>query len=804
MADEARLDVVIGADKAVSGGNAVNRAIDSIKNNFLELSAKVYVAEAAIEKVWSIASKGAQFEETLSRLNRQMAGFNSTGQLMVSTLQNVTSGTLGVDRAATMASRALAVGLNPDQVKTFTEAAILLKNVMGEELPQAFDEIVTAAVSGRAAVLGNIGVFVDLDEEVKKLAVSTGRTTDQITRQEKAMLTAKAITEQIGDASHRLTDGVLSDADRLKQVEARWENLWTTIGQGAKSTVIGTLDWLEKLKQGIAKFLPSNMAAGYIRAKGLDVGQPGSPLAEETFGRAIVADTLGNQGRTRDDFTQALSNKAQTQLPTALQGAQIDADRARKDQIIAGDLERIKAGLAEAEKLYEMDAQRQLITLQELVNAKGIFQQRELAAVGQTLSKELELENQSYAQRVKVGFESTEEKITEENRHKAEVIRINQELLTNTKAFGAASVLSTQQNELAKEQATEQSAKRNIEAWSSAYAIQERLRQQDIEDAKIYYQGEMDLANALYGGDEIIAQKERALMREQLAFKLRITQEEVDRLLFLRKSGDVTGAYEIAGSGGTQLNSRAVQGIVDSSTAADIRLAERANNDFFAGWARGLQKYSQDRDSAFGMSTDMARRVAQGMEQGFQTFFFNGISGKFQDFKDVLQNVLQFTEQIISQIAAQMVTVGIIKPGANAVMQSFGDIFGSGAGAATARGASNPALYGQGFADGGMGYFGSGTRVTLHGHEGIVPLPDGRSIPVTLRYAGSPQMSQPSQISIQVINQAGADVGVERNTDSTGKEEIKIMIQKAVDSNIAKGMHDKALNSRFKLSPGGG
>lgn len=806
MSDEARIEIGIGSDKAASGANAVNRAINSIKNNFLETSAKVFVVEQAIERLWRVGTKGAAFEETLSRLNRQMAGFNSTGQLMVSTLQTITSGTLGVDRAATMASRALATGLDPSQVQTFTQAAMLLKNVMGTELPQAFDEIITAAISGRAAILGNIGVYIDLDEEVKKLAVSTNRTADQITKQEKAMLTAKAITEQLGDATHKLTDGVLSDADRLKQVEARWDDLWTKIGQGAKTAVIGALDWMEKLKKGIEDSISKEMA-GRIKMQNAQPGNPNNPLTQEIFGQAIVQDTTGKVNRDRDLFTRKASEFVPTQLPSALQGAQIDAARGRKEQIIAGDLERTKAGLDAAAKLYEMDAQRQLITQEELVNAKGVFRQRELAATGQALSLQLQLENQTYAARTKVGFESTEERITEENRHKDKVIELSQAMLTNVQAFGIASVESTQENEQAKDQATEQSAKRMIEHWKSVYDIQEKLRQQDLEDAQVYYQGEADMANALYAGDEKIAQNERAMLREQLAFKLRLTQEEVDRMLFIRKSGDFTGAMDIAGRGGTQMNKRAIEGILESGTAKDILLAERANGDFFAGWTRGLQKYAQDRDSAFGMSTDMARRAAQGMEQGFQQFFFKGISGQFESFKDVLSGVLDFTKQIISQIAAQMVTIGIIKPGAAAIMGGIGNFFGpSGAEIAAARGANNPSLFGPGFAEGGVGNFGAGTVTTLHGTEGIVPLPDGRSIPVTLRYAGTPTSgAQPAQISIQVVNQvSGAEVGVERQTDSTGKEEILIMIKKATDANIAGGRHDKALGSRFGLTPGRG
>jgi len=61
------------------------------------------------------------------------------------------------------------------------------------------------------------------------------------------------------------------------------------------------------------------------------------------------------------------------------------------------------------------------------------------------------------------------------------------------------------------------------------------------------------------------------------------------------------------------------------------------------------------------MSQDMARRTAQGMEQGFQNFFFGVMEGKFKSFKDVLSGVLEFTKQIIAQMTAQLITMTIIR-----------------------------------------------------------------------------------------------------------------------------------------------
>jgi len=798
---EARIDVVIGSGQAQSGANAVRRAVDGVKGSFIDLSAKVFVAQQALDRVWTLASNGARFEETMGRLNRQMGQFHSNAHLMVGELNAITRGTLSVEQSATMASRALATGLNPDQIRTFTQAADALDDVLGTDLATAFDNIVQAAITGRTQILANIGVYIDLDEEVKKLAVSTNRTTDQITKQEKAMLTAKAITAQAGDALHKLSDGALSDADRLKQVEAKWDNLWTTIGQGAKTATITTLEWMEKLSRGIEKSIETEMK-GRREIQKNTPGNPNNPVTQEIFGRAIVQDATGNLARQRDAFSTSVGRAPIAQLPTSLQGSQLDAQRECRERGIQGELERTKAGLEAAGRLFELDAQRQLITQEELVHAKGEFRVRELAKTGETLSRQRQMEDEFHARRVSIGFESTEERIGEEERYRGKVFEINQALLANAQAFGQASTLNEQERAQARDTAIEQRGQRLVDSFKSTFEIQESLRRQDLDDAQTYYQGEFDMATARFAGDQEIARKERELLREQLAFKLRLTQEEVDRILFLRKSGDFEGVRQITGRADPNLGSRAVEGIVESATAKDILAAERANGDFFAGWSRGLQKYAQDRDSAFGMSADMARRTAQTMEQGFQKFFFDGMEGNFNSFKDVLSGVLDFTKQIVSQMAAQMITVGIIKPGAEALSGWF-----SGAGKQVDP-LSMPAFERKSFSSGGMDDFGSGQLAMLHGKEAIVPLPDGRSIPVTMRMpnvasgAGSPTVI--NHLKVEVINQMPREANVEVRQAGRGQDgsELLQVVIHAVGKAVAQGHMDSIMRTRYGLSPG--
>lgn len=793
---EARIDVVIGTAQAQAGAQNIQRAVNDVKAGVLGLTAAVATAGVVIERMWRAAKQGAEFEQTWTRLDRQMGNFHSRAQLIVGDLQQISQQTLSIDRAAALASRGLAAGLNPDQLRTFTEAADALGDVLGTDLPSAFEQIVQASSSGRTQILASIGVYVDLEEEVKRLAVSTGRTTEQITKQERAMLTANAITKQAGDAIGRLSDGALSDAKKLEQVEARWRNLWLTMEQGAKSAVIGTLDALATLRKAIDDNNPFRKAMEVVER--LQPGSPTNPKTQEIFGRAIVQNAQGALGRAPIGPTEPVKG-----LPPSLLAKQLDAERDRQGKALQDDLELVKMGFDGLSRLYDLDAQRQMLTQEDLVQMKGVLRLRDLDAQGETLNRQLELEKSFHDRRVRIGFESTEERIDEDERYRSKVFDLNQAVRKVEAETAAASQQNEAERDVARLAAESRRGQRLVDAARSEFEIRETMRQRDFDAQQAYYQGDLEMAQARFASDQEIAQKERHLLREQLAFKLRITREELDQILLLRQTGNTDLANRrLASQGDPLLPQGARQGLLESGTAKDMLLAERANGDFFAGWRRGLQQYARDRDSAFGMSQDMARRTAQGMEQGFQQFFFAPMDKHFRGYEDILDGLLNMTKQIVSQIAAQLMTVGIIQPLVGGLTSSLSSTTGlgsslfSGVGGRDVRGVDVMKMR-----------FASGGSFTVGGSGGTDSQPIGfMATPgelVTVTPPGKSGFGVQVPISINIMNQMpGAEVSAARRSMPGGGQEISVLITKRMNEAVSSGELDRAMRSRFGLTPG--
>ena len=80
-----------------------------------------------------------------------------------------------------------------------------------------------------------------------------------------------------------------------------------------------------------------------------------------------------------------------------------------------------------------------------------------------------------------------------------------------------------------------------------------------------------------------------------------------------------------------------------------------------------------------------------------------------------------------------------------------------------------------------------------------MPLPDGRSIPVTMRTMGNAPVNVP--ITINVANQIpGAEVKTQRSIGADGRQQIDMLIIQAVKNGVDNGTFDRNMQ-RFNLKP---
>ena len=343
----------------------------------------------------------------------------------------------------------------------------------------------------------------------------------------------------------------------------------------------------------------------------------------------------------------------------------------------------------------------------------------------------------------------------------------------------------------------EAAGRRIVEQTQKSVLAEEREQLIKNQEAWIQY-GEQ-----VGGSQEFFLNHRLDLVRLNLAKELDLTQDTAGRLLIAWQNHDEDLAQHIlATSDKTATQIEAIQLRALGNTK---RLIRESSDDVFAGWGEGMRAYMNNKDG-FGMSQDMARRTAQAMEQGFQTFFFDVMEGKVKTLKDVFGGLLNFTKQITAQVASQVAT--------KSVLSAFGfanggimpvERFAIGGVLSRSPYADLPV---QRYADGGitsrpqLAIFGEGAQ-----SEAFVPLPDGRTIPVTMKFAHAmPSGSSgggPVAITmpVNIINQhESAQVEARQSTGANGSPQLDVLILNVVKKGMAQGKFDSDLR-RFGSTP---
>ncbi len=796
---ESRLDVVINPTRAQSGARAVKSSLDSLKTSWIELTAKIFLAEQAVTRAWKAATAGADFEESLDRLNIQMDRYHSTAQIMINDLKNVSNGQLSNANAAQLASRALMEGLNPDQVKTFTQAADLLGDVMGTDLKTAFDSILQGLATGKTKMLANIGVYVDLEEETKKLALATNRTVDEITKEEKAAIGARAAIEMLDKRMSAFASSMPSEADKLKAMEVRFDDLILKAQRLAKTIVVDIADAFEELDKWMHKTNPFWKAN-----KAVDEATPGNinnPKTQEILGRSIIEDTKANVKRRQEFEAELRKAAANRPMDPKLRMINAEGQHDRNNQQID-----FRVNVRNDELDSALTHQRNYVEESLLLGSELLKREKKIAldrikvqadAIDAKIAEEKRFHKET------IGFaDTTEAKFNAEQKFQTKMAELeNQKSLVREKEYFARFDFNAQirSSELREE---EEKGRRLVESFISTYNVEQDLRHKSQDDALAHFTALQKFQDAYGTSRENQIQTEYDLVRANLAKQLDVTYDTAEKVLNAWRNSDHTHAEELIGE--TKLTWDQITTIMMNAMADQRNVSEKYSDDFFDGFAKSMKKYVTDQ-SVFGLGVDQARRVAQGMEQGFQRFFFDAMEGRLKSFKDVIQGITDFAKNLVSQMAATLITNSVLR-GITGVM-SGGPIGGAvgptgDVGGFTLREMGGVSRFAEGGisthpmlrkASGKMNLIGEGKY-----NEAYVPLPDGRTIPVTMKGMGQVPVGVSVPVKIDIHNEvSGADVQAESRTDADGMQQIKIMIVNAVDDAMKNGRLDKTMGLNF-------
>jgi hypothetical protein len=188
-----------------------------------------------------LGDRGSAVDDVRSSFAGFAAEAGSTADVMLGALRDATDRTISDFELMKMSTTALGSGLvkTKDDMATLAAGARLLADRTGGDTKTAFDSLTGSMASGRTTQLAQLGIFVDSEKAVKEYAKATNKTTDDVSKGEKAHAVAKATLAALKDELQRSGAVQVDFSDRMAQGKVAVQNFVDNLALAvAKSPVV--------------------------------------------------------------------------------------------------------------------------------------------------------------------------------------------------------------------------------------------------------------------------------------------------------------------------------------------------------------------------------------------------------------------------------------------------------------------------------------------------------------------------------------------------------------------------------------
>lgn len=208
------------ASKALSGFKQYQRELDKAQRGQKQFGASAEGAAGSFGRLAIQAAKGAAVflgvRTSISSVGQALEqgqafialerGFESlqerAGLLADVSLQKLRQASLGLAsdmQLLEQANLAMTLGLDPERFDQVAAAAIKLGRSVGLNVARSLDSVTVAIGRQSTRVLDNLGVVLQADSAYQELAKSLGKTTDQLTFQDKAIFEINQKAKQLAE-----------------------------------------------------------------------------------------------------------------------------------------------------------------------------------------------------------------------------------------------------------------------------------------------------------------------------------------------------------------------------------------------------------------------------------------------------------------------------------------------------------------------------------------------------------------------------------------------------------------------------
>ncbi|MEE9356484.1 MAG: phage tail tape measure C-terminal domain-containing protein [Methylococcaceae bacterium] len=697
-----------GTKDAGAQTTVFQKQLHKMRANMMDYAIVAGIVALATKAAWDFTFAGAQINEQMAALDRLAAKHNTTSEDMIANLRRVSKETITNAQIVKVTGKALVMGIAPDTLTTLMEVATAAARTMGKTADEMFADITLGTARMSKKILDNIGIIVDWEASYSKHAATIGVTVNMLNEEEKMIARTNAIKEKGAEIVDILNTKFLTQRERIDQLVTSFKN----VGDAAKQAFIDMI------------MPPEGIAANKKRIEW---------LKEEID---WIKKRHAQLGLRAGGGTRFKELQRELQALQALVGA--DKERISRQESLKKISATLNRNLVEFQKL-EKEAVKES-------RAKKLKRQYDvLLTTFEELVEKIRAKGATAPETMVQGW------IEARNKIKAilpgiteEIFRLeSKEQQTSLKKMAA---LYKKHFKVTGEYGADFVKTRTLQIKLEAKAQEDALRKmleetQGTEGEKIVVY--MASVKKIFDAEKIARAELKAIRRDYTQFTIAQLQQEL-------ANENLTGKKRL----------EVWREVQERIKAGNIGMFDA----FTAGSKNAVEQYGNDTQ----MMMDLGRKMTDSLTDNLGNAFFDMMSGA-KNFKEAFKDMARGVADDVMRMISKMLALQVVQA---AVGMGFSAVAWSGSGFTTqapglANGGVLPGGFApiKGFANGDivrsptLGMVGEGRF-----NEAVVPLPNGREIPVDMRGAGGGGDSY--QITINAVDTKSFFDVVQRNPEA--------------------------------------
>lgn len=200
--------------------DSTEKTTSSMLNNFRKVAASItalYVIINMVQKIAQAIEFGEKLSNQAAAFNRFTKSMGADSEKIVADLKDISQGTVDTATIMEKAGTAMLMGIPADKIAKLMEIARATSKVTGQSVGEAFADISLAVGRQSKMILDNLGIIIKLDAAYDSYAKKLGLTADQLTESEKRQAFLNA-TLEAGEKKAKAIGDTTSDIEGFTKV----------------------------------------------------------------------------------------------------------------------------------------------------------------------------------------------------------------------------------------------------------------------------------------------------------------------------------------------------------------------------------------------------------------------------------------------------------------------------------------------------------------------------------------------------------------------------------------------------------